>query len=44
MVGLIGWLIVALMWNDRALIIINAVGVAININGLVGYVLESELW
>ena len=44
MVGLIGWLIVALMWNDRALIIINAVGVAIMANGLVGYVLEIELW
>ena len=44
MVGLIGWLIVALMWNDRALIIINAVGVAIMANGLVGYILESELW
>ena len=44
MIGLIGWLIVALMWNDRALIIINAVGVAIMANGLVGYVLESKLW
>jgi len=32
------------MWNDRALIIINAVGVAIMANGLVGYILESELW
>ena len=44
MIGLIGWLIVALMWNDRALIIINAVGVAIMANGLVGYVLESGIW
>ena len=24
-----GWLIVSVMWNDRALIIVNAVGVAI---------------
>ena len=23
----IGWLIVSIMWNDRALIIVNAVGV-----------------
>ena len=44
MIGLIGWLIVSLMWNDRALIIINAVGVAIMANGLVQYVLESDLW
>ena len=44
MIGLIGWLVVALMWNDRALIIINAVGVAIMANGLVGYVLESGIW
>ena len=44
MIGLIGWLIVALMWNDRALIIINAVGVAIMANGLVGYILESGIW
>ena len=37
LVGLIGWLIVSLMWNDRALIIINAVGIAIMANGLIGY-------
>ena len=37
LVGLIGWLIVSLMWNDRALIIINAVGIAIMANGLLGY-------
>ena len=30
MIGLIGWLVVSLMWNDRALIVINAVGVAIS--------------
>ena len=37
MLGLIGWLIVSIMWNDRALIIINAVGIAIMANGLIGY-------
>jgi len=26
-----------LIWNDRALIIINAVGIAIMANGLLGY-------
>ena len=25
--GIAGWLIVSVMWNDRALIIVNAVGV-----------------
>ena len=37
LVGLTGWLIVSLIWNDRALIIINAVGIAIMANGLLGY-------
>ena len=37
MLGLIGWLIVSIIWNDRALIIINAVGIAIMANGLIGY-------
>ena len=44
MIGLIGWLVVSLMWNDRALIVINAVGVAIMANGLVKYIIESGLW
>ena len=34
----------SLMWNDRALIVINAVGVAIMANGLVGYFVESGIW
>ena len=37
LVGLGGWLIVAMMWNDRSLIIINAVGIAIMANGLIKY-------
>jgi hypothetical protein len=44
MIGLIGWLVVSLMWNDRALIVINAVGIAIMANGLVGYFVESGIW
>ena len=39
-IGIAGWLIVSVMWNDRALIIVNAVGVAILLNGFVGYLLE----
>tara|TARA_B100001173_G_C15807010_1_gene470250 strand:+ start:370 stop:657 length:288 start_codon:yes stop_codon:yes gene_type:complete len=38
--GLIGWLIVAIMWNDRALIIINAVGVSIYANGIVTFIMD----
>ena len=41
MIGLIGWLLLHLCGKIEALIIINAVGVAIYINGLVGYVLEE---
>tara|TARA_R100000005_G_C4877433_1_gene130759 strand:+ start:275 stop:601 length:327 start_codon:yes stop_codon:yes gene_type:complete len=40
-IGIAGWLIVSVMWNDRALMIVNAVGVAILLNGLVAYVLEG---
>ena len=40
-VGIGGWLIVSVMWNDRALMIVNAVGVAILLNGLVAYMLEG---
>ena len=39
--GIAGWLVVSVMWNDRALMIVNAVGVAILLNGLVAYVLEG---
>ena len=33
-VGVFGWLIVAVIWKDRALIILNAVGLSILISGL----------
>ena len=39
-VGLSGWFMVALIWNDRALIVINAVSIAILMNGLLRYMLE----
>ena len=38
--GLVGWLAVSIMWNDRALIIINAVGVSIYANGIVAYLVK----
>ncbi len=40
-VGLIGWVVVAVMWNDRALIIINTIGLVIYINGMLQYVMGS---
>jgi hypothetical protein len=40
-VGIFGWLVVSVMWNDRALIVVNAVGVAILLNGLIGYWLKQ---
>ena len=36
-VGLTGWFVVGMIWNDRALIVINVVSLAILINGLVTY-------
>ena len=36
-VGMFGWFIVAIIWNDRALLVINAVSLVLLINGLVSY-------
>jgi hypothetical protein len=33
--GLIGWLIVSIMWKDRALIMINAVGLFFIVRNLI---------
>lgn len=35
--GVVGWLWVSIVWNDRALIVVNAVACAIFINGFVMY-------
>ena len=40
-IGIAGWLIVSIMWNDRALIIVNAIGVAILVNGLVAHLTKG---
>ena len=40
-VGLMGWVIVAFMWNDRALIVINSIGLSIYINGTIRYFMGS---
>ena len=33
--GMFGWFIVGILWNDRALIVINAVTLALMSNGLI---------
>ena len=35
--GMFGWFIVAIIWNDRALLVINAVSLVLLLNGLVSY-------
>ena len=39
-IGVLGWLWVSILWNDRALIIVNAVAVAIFLNGIVNWTME----
>jgi len=36
-IGMFGWFVVSILWNDRALLVINAVSLAILINGLVAH-------
>ena len=36
-IGMLGWFIVAIIWNDRALLVINAVSLSLLLNGLVSY-------
>ena len=39
-IGVAGWLWVSIIWNDRALIIVNAVAVAIFLNGIVSWMIK----
>ena len=36
-VGLVGWFIVGMLWHDRALIFLNAFGIAIILTGIMNY-------
>ena len=36
-IGMFGWFIVAVIWNYRALLVINAFSLVLLINGLVSY-------
>ena len=40
-VGLMGWLWVSILWNDRSLITLNAVALAIYANGMIAYLLGN---
>jgi hypothetical protein len=39
-IGILGWLIVSINWNDRALIVVNSVAIAILTNGLFAYIIS----
>ena len=39
-IGIAGWLIDSIIWNDRALIVINAVALSIFTNGMIAYLLK----
>lgn len=39
-IGLTGWLAVSIMWNDRSLMILNSVGLAMILNALLKYTIE----
>jgi hypothetical protein len=34
---------VSIVWNDRALIVINSVGLSIFINGIVSYIVKTNV-
>ena len=36
-VGVFGWLIVGMLWHDRALIVLNAISLAIYLMGVIGH-------
>ena len=38
--GISGWLWVSIIWNDRALIVVNAVALAIFANGIVAWIIQ----
>jgi hypothetical protein len=40
-VGLLGWLYVSIVWNDRALIVVNSVALSIFTNGIVSELVKG---
>ena len=41
--GILGWTYVSIVWSDRALIVINSVGLAIFSNGIVSYFVKINV-
>lgn len=39
-VGVLGWLVVAINWNDRSLIVVNSVALSILANGILSYFMK----
>ena len=39
--GVIGWVIVAILWKDRSLILLNTTSLVIYINGIIGYLVDK---
>ena len=40
-IGLIGWVVVAILWKDRSLILLNTTSLVIYINGIIGYLVDK---
>ena len=38
-IGLSGWLLVSIAWNDKSLIMLNTVALVIYANGIIAYIL-----
>jgi multidrug transporter EmrE-like cation transporter len=38
-IGLVGWLVVGMLWHDRSLIVLNAFGIAIILTGIMNYLI-----
>ena len=39
--GFIGWVVVAILWKDRSLILLNTTSLVIYINGIIGYLVDK---
>tara|TARA_B100000519_G_C13866887_1_gene261682 strand:- start:232 stop:483 length:252 start_codon:yes stop_codon:yes gene_type:complete len=42
LVGTLGWTYVSIVWNDRALIILNSVALSIFINGIIAEMVKTN--
>ena len=42
LVGVTGWFVVGMLWHDRALIILNAVAIAVFLMGIINYHLVED--